>query len=261
VNCAETQKWIHAYLDGELDLTKCLEVETHLDECPNCKTIHDNLMLLRKGFQEPSLSYAMPARVESGIAAALGFAADVSPAPARLRILAGLRWFAAGVATCAIASFALLQSPLWHNGETTTDAVTTQEILDSHLRSLEVGHLEDVVSTDKHTVKPWFNGKISFSPPVNDLAADGFPLIGGRLDYLGSQPAAVLVYHFKKHIINVYVTMPSASLPQSLNVSAVTSHGYHIECWCDRDMALTAVSDVNVQELTRFVAQFRAKDK
>jgi len=139
--------------------------------------------------------------------------------------------------------------------------VTTQEILDSHLRSLELGHLIDVVSTDQHTVKPWFDGKISFSPPVNNLADQGFPLIGGRLDYLGSQPAAVLVYKFKKHVINVYVTMPEArpAAPQGLSIT--TDHGYHIQTWQSHDMVFTAVSDVNQQGMSRFVGLFQARDK
>ena len=129
------------------------------------------------------------------------------------------------------------------------------QIIAGHIRALQPGHLEDVVSTDQHTVKPWFDGRIDFAPPVKDLAADRFPLKGGRLDYIGGRPVAALVYQRAKHLIDLYVWPAADDSPQP--PKSAEAHGYNIVHWREGGMALWAVSDLEAAQLRQFVEDWR----
>jgi anti-sigma factor RsiW len=136
-----------------------------------------------------------------------------------------------------------------------SDELLTQDVVASHIRSLMVNHLADVPSTDEHTVKPWFNGKLDFSPPVVDLAKQGFPLIGGRLDYLNNRPVAALVYQRDKHVINVFV-WPSNKTRQT-SESIKTQQGYHVIRWTRSEMNFWVVSDLERNQLEKFVESLK----
>jgi anti-sigma factor RsiW len=138
------------------------------------------------------------------------------------------------------------------SAESTRDQMITQEIMADHLRSLMANHLTDVTSTDQHNVKPWFNGKLDFAPPVNDFAAEGFPLIGGRLDYLDGQPVAVLVYQRRLHPINLFVWTGSEKYAEK--ATPQTRQGYNILFWTRGGMTYCAISDIAVDEMQTFAA-------
>ena len=251
MSCKLTVRFVPGYLDGELDLSRTIEMETHLESCADCARELERQQQLRAALQRSSLAYAAPAALREKIQASLRSA--VPPVEARepssaRRPFAFLQWAGAFavLALCVITAWQFVPG-LRGRG----DQQLTAEILDSHVRSLEANHLMDVASTDQHTVKPWFDGKLDFSPPVEDLAGDGFPLVGGRLDYLEGRHVAALVYQRRKHFINVFV-WPAGSGAASAP-SSESRQGYNIVRWSRSGFQFWAVSDVSAQDLADFV--------
>lgn len=246
MNCDTTRKFIHAYADGELDLVRSLEVEEHLDDCTACTRILRNVQTLRSSLGDGSLYFQPPARLQASVRASMRETDKSGPLSRRIP------WGMMGLAAALVFGVALiwLITRAFTTGTGTPGEVAlAQSIVDSHVRSLQADHLSDVVSSDKHTVKPWFDGKLDFSPPVEDLAAQGFPLLGGRLDYLDNRPVAALVYGRQKHIINLFI-WPSTSSPEAGVPSAI--QGYNILHWTGGSMTYWAVSDLNTAELQQF---------
>lgn len=257
MSCKLTQRFVPGYLDGELDLSRTIEMETHLQVCAECARELERLQALRGALQRGSLAYAAPQALRERIQSSLR-----APAPAEapertsgwhglqfLRPPLILRW--AG----AFAVLALFAVTAWQflpglRGPT-SDQRLVAAVLSSHLRSLEASHLMDVASTDQHTVKPWFDGKLDFSPPVEDLASDGFPLVGGRLDYLEGRQVAALIYQRRKHFINVFV-WPDARASSSTQ-TIQPQQGYNMMRWSRGGFQFWAISDVSAQDLADFV--------
>jgi anti-sigma factor RsiW len=246
LDCRETQTLIHGYVDGELDLIKSLEIEQHIQECSGCAQTHTSLQAVRVAIQGSSLYFQTPPGLAQRIQSSVRRATQEERAP-RAR-----PWRLLAVA----ASLALIMAAGWGLVRVlparSADELLTQELVASHVRSQMLpSHRFDVASSDPHTVKPWFEGKLDFSPAVTDLAGQGFPLIGGRLDYLHNRPVAALVYQRRKHSINLFI-WPSTSGAEGTPTTG-TRQGYHLIRWTQSGMTHWAVSDLNFPELHEFV--------
>jgi anti-sigma factor RsiW len=264
VNCQENEMLIHAYVDGELDLLSTVKLEAHLRDCTPCAQAHRNLQTLRTGISSGDVYFKAPNHLAERVRLALQEAdngeayssASVQEMSRRMpsqqlpkRMWWQFSWAWAGVAA-AVAMAALV---VWRLdpgvSRRSQNELLAQEVLSSHVRSLMASHLTDVPSSDQHTVKPWFNGKLDFSPPVKDLAAEGFPLVGGRLDYLNDRPVAALVYQRRKHFINLFIWPSDSGSGQK----TVMRQGYNLLHWAQSGMSYWAVSDLNSTELQDFV--------
>ncbi len=249
MNCQGLKEAIHPYLDRELDLEHSLEVEQHLKECAGCAQAYNQQSKLHSVVAERLNYFAAPRRLRRNVRTALQ---HVQPA-----VLSRSNWWwawfnnrtaFATVTLALIACLALLLVPSARNN-------LPHQLVVAQVRSLMPGHLMDVASSDQHTVKPWFNGKLDFSPLVVDLSAEGFPLLGGRLDYLNDRPVAVVVYQRRKHYINLFI-WPSAERSSSAG-KVLSRQGYHMLHWSDLGMSFWAVSDVNPAELEQFAQELR----
>ena len=235
MDCTLHRYLLDAYLDGELGVDRTLEVEAHLASCQACSSEVQNWKDIRMTMQGPELYHRAPVQLESKLRKLLP-----QTRTERNPWFQRLIWVGGG----AFATAVLLLSFTFMRPAAPSPA---QAVVVSHVRSLMADHLMDVISTDQHTVKPWFDGKIDFAPPVQDFAADGYPLAGGRLDYLENRKVAVLIYHRALHIINVYVW--PAQDGRSSSISTQTINGYNVVSWKNNGFEFRAVSDLNTAEL------------
>ena len=239
MNCAEIRLLLHAQADGELDAANNLELERHLKTCAACAAEKKSLLSLRTALREGDLNFRAPDSLKQDLRQ---FVRDLkAEKPARTGFdLQGL-WKFLAVGATALAALIIFLRPA---GISEHDAFVN-EVIASHVRSLQVEHLTDVVSSDQHTVKPWFDGKIDFAPTVKDFAAQGYPLVGGRLDYLQGRTVAALVYRRNKHFINVFVWPSGGNLPQQSEIV----RGYSIINRDANGLHYCFISDLNAQEL------------
>ncbi|WP_257169309.1 anti-sigma factor [Bradyrhizobium sp. SRS-191] len=257
MTCDEAEILIHALADGELDAGHSTEVEAHVATCPRCASELAAVREMKQALAGADLRYKAPAALRERIEAALPPAqsSNVTPlvsAPSRRTLLRG---FAMGSAVSALAATGLVAIVLRNDDQQRIEA----EIVSAHLRSLQAGHLTDVISTDQHTVKPWFNGKLDVAPPVIDLTAEGFTLIGGRLDYVDARAIGAVVYRRRQHVINLFVAQTSSTDRRAPRLD--TLQGFNIRSWRARGLSYWAVSDINVEELNEFGERFeRAMD-
>ena len=242
MTCEEAEVLIHALIDGELDAGHAREVEAHVEGCAHCAALMKEYQEIRQAIAESDVRYKAPLELRRKIEKALP---QPQVAPSRRSVLRG---FVLGSAVSALAATLLVAVVVRHD----EGQMIESEIVSSHLRSLQPGHLIDVVSTDQHTVKPWFNGKLEFAPPVADFAREGFALAGGRLDYLDGHAVAALIYRQRQHVINLFIWPDAAA--KDAAASLATRQGYHVARWYSGGMAYSAVSDLNPDDLNKFVA-------
>jgi len=253
MNCKETKEIIHAYLDDELDPVHNLAVEQHLKECAACARSSQEQQSLRKVMAGGSFYFDAPKALEKRVRSAVRQASKAESPRWRWRWDMNWAWprLLAPLAVAALVMLIALPMVLRPSME---DRLT-QEVVSGHVRSLMANHLYDVASKDPHTVKPWFNGKLPFSPPVTDPAEQGFPLIGGRLDYIENHPVAALVYQHRLHFINLFVWPSTGS--SSTAEDFRTQQGYNVIHWSQAGMEYWAVSDMNQGDLRDFVRLVR----
>ena len=246
----ETQ--LDAYLDGELAVVDARELEAHLAQCAECERFRDGRLALRAALTARVPVFQAPDALRQRVRAAVQAAAR-APTPPRFTVRGVWRplALAASLAVVALGSWRLALERA--AGETLAD-----DVLASHIRSLMPGHLMDVASTDQHTVKPWFNGRLDFSPPVYDLSARGYPLLGGRLDYVDGRAVAALAYGRRHHRINVFL-WPSGRGPAAAPATR-TQQGYHVLHWTTADYTYWVASDLGLPELGDFAGLLRRAD-
>jgi anti-sigma factor RsiW len=244
MNCNDTQDLLNGYADGELDLVNHLRVDEHLENCSSCRQINANQQTLKSAMADSSLYYRASPDLRTRVQTALREAGNESPTgkiwqwhwPALATVF--------GVITIAVLGLVYFQT------SQNNDELLAKEIVSAHIRSMMANHLTDVPSSDQHTVKPWFDGKLDFSPPVIDTTEQGFPLMGGRLDYAGNRPVAALIYQRRKHFINLFVFPASDSSEGGSKITV--RQGYNVIHWNRSGMTFWAVSDINLSELQEF---------
>lgn len=249
MSCERTEELIHAYVDGELDMVNSLDIERHLNECQICSKSYAALLALRSAVG--SVYHAPPAQLHQRVASVVN--RNLKPR-SRSRTISW-QWVAFA---CSFVLLNFLSWGVFHLlSRPSADDVLAHELVASHVRSLMADHLADVPSSDQHTVKPWFNGKLDFSPPVIDLDDQGFTLVGGRLDYVNDRPVAALVYQRRKHFVNLFIWPETNDSDHSGTTTTV--QGYDVVYWRQSDMNCWAVSDLNMEELKEFTQLLKSR--
>jgi len=272
MSCEQATDLMDGYLDGELDPVTSQAIEQHLPDCPNCEQRYMANRALIHAIGSAMPYHKAPTELRERIQSSLreeiaerpmrNIGRDVQPLfprrqPGPRTVLFGTSWnwlaLAATIVFAAIIGWNLLPGLQRPDAE---QFLATQ-LIASHVRSLMANHLTDVASSDQHTVKPWLDAKLDFAPSVVDLSQQGFPLIGGRLDYLDNRPVAALVYQRRKHFINLFVWPAAPDATRTPKI--ITRQGYQLLHWVDSDFDYWAVSDVNVNDLQTFKEQFAAQ--
>jgi anti-sigma factor RsiW len=272
MNCEEATNLMDGYLDGELDPITSQTIEQHLRECPKCDQaykIHGSLIhAIGNATPYYKASAELRERIQSSLRDEIAelptrnVARDTQPLfprrqprPRAIIWETSWNWLALAAAIIFAAIIALTLVPRLQRPE--ADQFLATQLIASHVRSLMANHLTDVASSDQHTVKPWLDAKLDFAPAVVDLASEGFPLVGGRLDYLDNRTVAALVYQRRKHFINLFVWPAAPDATRTPKI--ITRQGYQLLHWVDSDFDYWAVSDVNVNDLQTFKEQFAAQ--
>jgi anti-sigma factor RsiW len=247
MSCDRGDAVLHGYFDNELDAVGAAEFEDHLDQCSGCADALEALNSLRSSMNLANLYQKAPDSLRKQVLVGLRSARPVSIVPAR-RPWRGLA-LAAALVLFAYTGWQLVSV---HRGDN-EDTVLAAEVVDAHLRSLQPGHLTDVVSSDQHTVKPWFDGKLDFSPPVRDFSDQGFPLQGGRLDVVHGRAIAALVYGRRKHLVNIFIW---PAIGQDASPRTGSRQGYQWIDWHKGGMEFCAVSDATTSDLEQLQRLF-----
>jgi anti-sigma factor RsiW len=264
VNCARLTQVLDGYLDGELDRATGVEIEQHLAQCPACTAARREREALREAVRAHAPRFSAPASLKQAVQRSLAqpgssaafSAAGAAHAVARgTRVHAGPTWLQAAALMMVLLLIGVgagyrLALPL-------PESSLAEQVVASHVASLsDARRLTDVSSLDMHQVKPWFQGKVDFSPVVRDLSAEGFELLGARLDHVGDRQAAAIVYRVRKHTVNLFVWRAQSNEPGAFAMS--TLRGFGIATWSDGGLRFAAVSDADARELERFARLVQA---
>jgi anti-sigma factor RsiW len=247
MNCDEVRPLVALYHDGELDSLRALELERHLRVCAGCEMALENVRTLGKA--TAGAYFSAPPDLRDNLLAAIR---EAQPAENVIQLPRHSRsWLTGGLALAAAVVLGFFLGRMLDRPA--TNRALLAQLTDSHLRSLMGNHLTDVATSDQHTVRPWFEGKLDFAPPVQDLAAEGFPLVGGRVDYLGGRAVAALVYQRRQHFVNLFI-WPEARSEEL--TTAKPQRGYNFIHWNTNGMTFWAVSEISEDELRTFGREF-----
>jgi len=250
MNCHECYDYIDAYIDNELDVAATIVVKQHLRDCSRCQQLLEARKTVGALLDNPQVRFEVPDALLGKIQSVLPVARSDVKQRSGSRFF--IPWFTVPLALAA--TIAVMLGLLFLNQGGMSDRsrgnALAQDVISSHVRSLLATHLLDVPSTDQHTVKPWFDGKLKFSPPVRDFADQGFRLIGGRLDYINGREVAALVYQRRLHVVNLFIWPLESG--RNTTAESFAKDGYNVSHW-DRDgFEFWAVSDVNAEDLRAF---------
>jgi anti-sigma factor RsiW len=258
MNCDDSRIYLPAYLDDELDVAESLRVQNHLAECGDCRQAQDQHLALRSALRDSDLFAYPSADFTKRIEAAVRRAAKEEARSRRSSWFESLgfesfRWVPATAVLLIVTTIGIFVA--MNSLRSSHQQLIASAVLTGHIRSLQPNHLIDVPSSDRHTVKPWFQGRLDFSPPVPDLSEMGWNLIGGRLDYVDGRPVAVLVYQRRMHNINVFLWPNHGSADGAIKQEE--AQGYQILHWNGAEMTYWVVSDLNNAELLDFARALR----
>jgi len=249
MDCKKAKILIDAYIDNELDIANSLEVEQHIRACKGCSTVYHNYLIIQSTLRDEYTYFSPPPELKKKITASIR-----NSEKKQLSLKTSLFGWHGAAAVFALTAIFLLIVILFRPSPSQEEQVTEQ-IVDNHMRSLMPNHLTDVQNSDQHTVKPWFNGKLDFSPPVADLSSLGFTLVGGRLDYINGQPVAAIVYQRKSHYINLFFWFSDNK--DDVTKKASVTRGYNLIHWTNGNRNYWAVSDINLTELDEFISKIQ----
>jgi anti-sigma factor RsiW len=272
MNCEEAIKLMDGYLDGELDPITSQAIEQHLRDCGRCDQAYKTYGSLIRAIGNATPYFKASVELRERIQCSLR--AETTDSPVRngvpgaqiqfhkrqlepRPIFSEIPWNWLGLAAAIILAAVIVLNVVPRLQRPGADQFLATQLIASHVRSLMANHLTDVASSDQHTVKPWLDAKLDFAPAVVDLSTDGFPLIGGRLDYLNNRPVAALIYERRKHFINLFVWPAGSSTIGVTNT--MSRQGYQLLHWVDSDFNYWAVSDVNANDLQTFKNKFEAQ--
>ena len=242
--CPDQELLLGGLVDNELDAANVAMVEAHVARCEGCRQELDRLQALRALLRSDGVRHTAPEALTKRISALPDLAEPKVANDNRM-----LRWIAPGVVGALAASLAMVAFI-----PPSEQSIVDQEIVSSHVRSLQPGHLTDVQTTNQHIVKPWFNGRIDFSPPVPELVDAGFPLAGGRLDSIDGKTVAAIVYHRRLHTVNLYVWPAKDASERSF-----VKDGFAVKEWTRNGLRYAAVSDIAPAELQQFHKLFEQR--
>jgi anti-sigma factor RsiW len=250
MDCKQARALLSAHVDAELGVSESMALEIHLDTCPMCRAQLAEQAEVRRQVRLEANYFRAPAHLENRINASL-------PQPtAEKQRRVRLPWNWLQLAPSLAGVFALAWGLNLSFNRPSPDDAIAQEVIASHVRSLMSSRVTDVESSDQHTVKPWFSGKLDYAPTVRDFTAQGFPLVGGRLDYVGSRSVATLIYRHRQHLIAIYQWPGNAR--QATSPEAQSRQGYHLIKWSDRRVIHWVISDLDPKELMALVEMLRA---
>jgi len=238
--CVDQELLLGGLVDGELDAANTAMVEAHVARCEGCREELDRLQAVRNLLSQEGVRHSAP----DSLARRISAMPELSPRAANENRVLG--WLGPGIVGALAASLAMMT--LLPPG---TDTLIDGQLVSSHVRSLQPGHLTDVKTTNQHIVKPWFNGRIDFAPPVPELAGQGFPLAGGRLDSIDGKTVAAIVYHRRLHTVNLFV-WPAKDAAER----AFVKDGFAVREWSRNGLRFAAVSDIPADELRQFEFAF-----
>ncbi|GHO85836.1 anti-sigma factor family protein [Dictyobacter formicarum] len=251
MNCTEAHRFLHAYIDNELDIAHTLDIERHLETCAACLENYNEYQALRDAMRSDSLYFTAPEKLQKSVSSA------IRQRNRATFIARAASWRGLGVAAAAcliVVALAVLMSGFLRTTPASPPGPGTaiqQQVFDSHMRSLMADHLVDIRSSSPNSIKPWFKGKLDYTPYVYDLTSNGYSLVGGRLDYLDNRAVAAIVYQRQGHTINFYL-WPTQQGTTTIAMSTI--RGYHLANWREENMNCWAISDLNQSEIQKFAS-------